>query len=117
MGWNTTVLFLNDAVDNLTNDPDFGTRLYRAINRTGMRHSFRRDGQQDLSVGNHANGCTVIEKHHADQVALVAVGGNHATKVFLTHSIGNHHTEEGQEALLRAWADTMGFHLTKKRKK
>jgi hypothetical protein len=116
MGWNTTVLILNDAVHLIEGDKSFPGKLSQAIALAGAARG-RRDGQVDVSIGNHLNGCTVVTKHHADQTALIAVGGNHATVVHQTFGNDKHHTAEGQERLLRDWAEAMGFRLVRKPKK
>lgn len=61
MGFNTTILFLNDAEYQLESDKDFPLRLAAAIRKAA---SSRRE--VDVTVGNHLGGCTVIESHHAD---------------------------------------------------
>jgi len=112
MGWQTTITILNDAIHELKNDPEFGRRLELAILKaSAIRHGER----NDIRIGNHLNGCMVIESHHADQTALIAAGGNHATKVFQTFGDVAHHTEYGQEQLLRDWANKMGFRLVRKK--
>ncbi len=73
MGWNTTVVVMNDALGEIGKDPEFGARLKQAI----MRDEFpatvpARDGEGS----GHANAATVIETHHADYDVLVRVGGN-----------------------------------------
>lgn len=114
MGDNTTVIFLNDAINALPEDADFGRRLYHAILAVG---AFTQSDRRFVRVGNHGGACAVVESHHADQTTLVAVGGNSATKVFQTFGDRDHHTDEGQERLLRDWADKMGFRLVRKRAK
>lgn len=71
MGYNTTVVVLNDALDQIRDDPDFGRKLYEAILKV------QRGKPVDVSAGYHVNAATVIETHHADQTAFVAVGGNY----------------------------------------
>jgi len=74
MGYNTTVVILNDALGAIAEDPGFGARLADAI-RLAAR------GQQ-VSVAACSERCiysgaaTVIESHHADHDVLVRVGGN-----------------------------------------
>jgi len=113
MGWNTTVLFLNDGVDGLTDDPEFPERLRQAITAVGLGIRDNSRGQIDVAIRNHLNACAVIEKHHADQTALIAVGGNCATVVHRTFG-STHHTPEAQERLLRDWAEALGFRLVRK---
>jgi hypothetical protein len=71
MGFNTTVVILNDALDAIENDPDFGKNLVAAINK--VLHG----GPVDVSAGCHYNAATVIETHHADYNVIVSVGGNY----------------------------------------
>lgn len=71
MGWNTTVVVLNDALHNIEKDRDFGKNLAAAIQRT-----VGTDRPIDVPAGNHCNAATVVETHHADFPVLVRVGGN-----------------------------------------
>jgi hypothetical protein len=91
MGYNTTILVLNDALDTIEGDPDFGKKLCDAIRSMGVMGG-RRRGPVNVPVGNHANPVTVIETHHADQTALIAVGGNCATVFFTTR--GSRHGDK-----------------------
>jgi hypothetical protein len=75
MGWNTTVLVLNDALHIIENDPQFGARLVEAIQ---MAHGGK---QVDVAAhsttgGIHCNAATVIETHHADRMVTVKIGQN-----------------------------------------
>lgn len=71
MGFNTTVVVLNDALDQIAKDPEFGKNLVDAIMRR------RRDGEYvTVPAGNHCNAAEVIETHHADYDVLVRIGGN-----------------------------------------
>lgn len=80
MGFNTAVLILNDALQEIETDPNFGKKLAAAIREAAYRPNL----PINVPVGNHANPVTVIETHHADQTALIAVGGNNATVFFTT---------------------------------
>ena len=40
--------------------------------------------------------------------------GNFATKVFTAWYCGSHHTEDGQVNLLRQWADSLGYRISRK---
>jgi hypothetical protein len=97
MGYNTTILVLNDALTHIENDPDFGKKLCKAIRELGVMGGMRR-GPINVPVGGHANPVTVIETHHADQTALIAVGGNNAT-VFFTIPGCRHGDKETQYRL------------------
>ena len=111
MGFNTTVVAMNDALHDIERDPDFGKKLSRAISEI-----FGERDPIDVSAMGHCNAATVIETHHADQTAIVTVGGNYGT--LQAYSWGHsHHTAESAEKHLREWADKLGFTLSKKRAK
>lgn len=120
MGWNTTVIVLNDAIDMIRDDPNFGKNLYYAV------LACQRGEQQDVPAyayrdgqvrGVHVNAATVIEQHHADDTAIVAVGQNCGTKIGSCYYTGRHDLPEGQEKILRQLADNMGYRLVKKSKR
>lgn len=71
MGLNTTVVILNDALEDIKNDPAFGANLVRAIQMQGVGEHHRR-----VSAGRFANGAYVVETHHSDFDVMVRVGGN-----------------------------------------
>jgi hypothetical protein len=78
MGYNTTVVVLNDALSFIENDPEFGRNLARAIMEAAT------NGGKPVNVparssrgGVHCNAATVIETHHADYSVLVKVGQNY----------------------------------------
>ncbi len=79
MGYNTTVLVINDALGEIENDPQFGKKLVAAI----LMKNTSKD-PIDVSAGSHVNAATVVETHHADRTTLIAVGGNNATVLLET---------------------------------
>jgi hypothetical protein len=74
MGFNTTVVVMNDALDMIRNDPQFGARLADAVLRVTRGKPVDVAAHGERSV--HCNAATVIETHHADYMVLVRVGGN-----------------------------------------
>ena len=77
MGYNTTVVVLNDALSFIEEDPLFGKRLARAIMEAST------NGGQPVNVpaysergGIHCNAAEVVETHHADYTVLIKVGQN-----------------------------------------
>lgn len=70
MGYNTTVVVLNDALGEIESDPEFGRKLADAIKRVrpGMPETVR--------AGHHGNAAMVVETHHASHDVTVIVGGN-----------------------------------------
>ena len=107
MGYNTTVVVLNDAIGEIERDPEFGKNLGAAIRDL---HTSRRlgRGRVDVRAGCHGNAASVIESHHADETAIVTVGGNCGIAHVLRHG-WDHHTPEGQRRLLERWAHSMGL--------
>jgi hypothetical protein len=75
MGFNATVVVLLDRMFEIEKDPDFGKKLCDAIR---FRSSFPKDVPGLTRYGSaEATGQTqVIEVHHADNMVVVAVGGN-----------------------------------------
>ena len=74
MGYNTTVVILNDALSEIATDPEFGRRLADAIKRlrAGDPEIVAAYGKHSI----HGNAAIVIESHHADYDVTVVVGGN-----------------------------------------
>lgn len=66
MGYNTTVLILNDALDTLRdNAEEFVDGIIKKMHDGG-----------DISVGNHANPAHVMQTAHADVFRLYCTIGN-----------------------------------------
>lgn len=75
MGYNTSVIVINDALTDIENDPFFGKKLVAAI----RARSLNLDGQPiDVPASNHCNAASVVETHHADLTSVVMFGGNTA---------------------------------------
>ncbi len=96
MGYNTTVVVYNDALGDIAADPNFGSKLASAIRRVG---TYRKP--EDVSACTHANAARVIETHHADSTAVVAIGGNDGT-VLVTSYGWDHADLDWQERVLKA---------------
>jgi hypothetical protein len=68
MGFNTTILVLNDGIYELEQDKDLGSKIGYAINQVcGKGEGVR-----------VCNALKVVETHHADGWKLILVGGNTA---------------------------------------
>lgn len=110
MGYNSTVLVLNDRLGEIERDPEaFVKEMINAIHRKGMTY-----GEAAVFYPGQSS---VISCAHADQVTVMAVGGNHATILGRVYNGGNHHTEENQISILKRIADDYGFRLVRKPKK
>ena len=76
MGWNTTIVVLNDALSFIEQDPDFGKNLCRAIRQLNAEPEGVDVPACTPGGGVHCNAARVIESHHADYEVLVRVGKN-----------------------------------------
>ena len=76
MGYNTTVVVINDALGLIADDPDFGRRLSEAVRELGMGNGPVDIAAHGKSGGIHVNAATVIETHHADYDVFIRVGKN-----------------------------------------
>ena len=72
MGFNTTVVVLNDCLHEIENDPEFGKKLAAAI-----RSFDHRPERMPYVTGQ----TQVIGCHHADGMMVFAVGGNTGREV------------------------------------
>jgi len=112
MGWNTTVVILNDALHKIAEDPDFGKNVSDA---TLSLQGPPGKNSTHISSG-YGSAAEVVEKHHADSTVVLAVGGNSAT--VLHQTLGwRHNDPQFQLQLLREMADKMGYTLRKKPQK
>jgi len=114
MGYNTTVVVHNDALNAIENDKDFGKNLARAI----IHLDITRDRIIDVPAGNYCNAVEIIESHHADNLEAVVVGANAGWKLgYAGHWSINAHTDEGKVQILKNLAEQMGYTLRKKARK
>lgn len=104
MGFNTTVVVLNDGLEAIRRDPAFGENLVQQILSISVR-----EGRRDVPALNHANAASVVETHHADSMSLIAVGGNLGRD--LGHA-GGYRANDLE--LIKNIADKMGYRLVKK---
>ena len=115
MGYNTTVVVMNDGLGYIENDPDFGKKLARAISQMAVTP---RGQTVDVSAGPHVNAATVIESHHADGTTVIAVGENYGRELtqYQIHT-GRLVGEERDLAILKELADQLGYTLRRKPKR
>lgn len=114
MGFQSTVVILNDALHMIREDPEFGKKLCDAISQCGGRSTKGISVNAVDSRGNVSGGAAlVVECHHADHSSLVMTGGNYAS-VLAPYIPGWDHDAE---KALRCFADHLGFNVVKKPKK
>jgi hypothetical protein len=115
MGYNTTVVVMNDCLDTIKKDPKFGENLANAIayascyNDSVNVPAFRYD-EEGNSRGVDVTAATVVETHHADFFAVVAVGDNSGIDIGHVFACG---TENEKINILKALAEQMGYSLQK----
>jgi len=109
---------MNDALDYIAEDPNFGKNLKSAI-----LHLQVSDGEPiDVSArsaagGIHCNAATAIESHHADQTSVVTFGGNCGQVLGTYWGWGERfglNKPESKVKLLKDLAATLGYDLHKK---
>lgn len=75
MGFNTTIVVLNDALSYIEKDRDFGRKLAAAIHHVSVRRPVEVPAE-DGNGGFFMNAARVIETHPADETVTVEVGQN-----------------------------------------
>lgn len=109
MGFNTTAIILNDALDDIRNDRQIGEKIYE-----GVLTVDRRNGS-DVPARIFGNAIRIVETHHADEVALIAVGGNTA-QIISNYICGwkQLFEEDTKVVILKHLADELGYRVIKK---
>ncbi len=108
MGFNTTVVVMNDALQDIQDDPDFGKKLVAAISKRIIC-----DKPIGVSAGCHSNAATVIELHHADIQTIVAIGRNYGREIGYVSGWITPTTEN----VLKELARNLGYVIFKKKGK
>lgn len=109
MGFNTPVLILNDAADGLKTDTQFGPRLLDAMSEANR--SEYRDHGKSVVLGHHGNGAYAFAAQHADDVQVIAFGGNCMTSLGMVYGGWSQMTDP--DKLMRSLAQTLGYRLVK----
>ena len=111
MGFNTTVLILNDGLHYIEKDlANWWSSISRLASGLGVR-----DKPVDVGAGGFANASSVLAVEHADTKCVIATGGNHGTVLAKIHGLDySHHDREHIIKLLGAVADDYGYRLIKK---
>lgn len=105
MGYNTPALFLNDAADQIAKDRDLGEKIAHAMSGDPWA---QRNGRIDLSVGNHANACSVLLPQHSNENRLYHLHGN-----LLVRGPDSHGARyDDHYGMIEAAARALGFGLT-----
>jgi hypothetical protein len=108
MGFNTALMFCNDALGALKRDPDAGVKIASGITLANRDDSF--------GVGNHVNCFSVLPSIHANGTQVILVGGNTIRSVctFGHTTFMSIPDCDIEEKLLARLADDLGYNLSKK---
>lgn len=101
MGYQTTIVVLNDAAHMITEDPKFPKKLYDGINAMALRP----ENPIDVSIGGHVNAVQIVAQEHADVMSIIASGGNSG------RVIGHGRWSNSDHTLLHNLAALHGFKL------
>lgn len=115
MGFNTSMIILNDCLGDIEKDPDFGKKVSQAVSSVDTQRYLSEEAGRpfhgvDVSAGCSVNAATVIETHHADGTSIIAFGGNMGLNMGLFYPYG---AEDEEIRILRALAMKYGFGLRK----
>lgn len=97
MGYNTTIMVLNDRWGEIEKDPARFVKDLTPFINAGVRERRTAGREIGQSVQNEFlfAQTQVIDVAHADATQVIMVGGNTATLLGEAHYTGGHHTREG----------------------
>ena len=110
MGYNSTIIIMNDALHTIATDAEFGAAVASAVSKYDPSTSLY---DKDIRSGSHVNAASVVACHHADQTALIAIGGNYGTVLNMSYGYA-HHDMKDKLRLISDAADAFGYKLVKK---
>lgn len=105
MGYNTSVLILNDRLHDIRKDKDFVEKLADGIGRQFMTCK--------PLWGFDKHQTTILGQNHADVVSVLMVGGNMGVEIAQINNGGHIAEIEDQIKLLKEVANNFGFRLVK----
>jgi hypothetical protein len=109
MGFNTSMIILNDALSYIKDDLKFGEKVYYACQNASLGKSV------DIPSGSYVNAATVAESHHADGMLMLIFGGNDVINTGVSAYCGGHRDKVQIEFdALKMLADKHGYSLRKK---
>ncbi len=102
MGFNTTLLILNDDFGDINSDP---SAWWDSVKSCLLDGNFTRQH----------NGFQVASQEHADTTVILAVGGNCVSVLAMISNRGRHTKPEDQLKLIEELADQRGYRLVQKK--
>lgn len=108
MGYNTTILLMNDGLDQLESDPDAGKKIQHAV----LRQFHEWSNINSFGIGNHVNMGQVISCQHADTQQVCMVSRN------LGKDIANHPTPDRSDLeWLAQFLKSHGYRVSRPKEK
>lgn len=110
MGYNSTIVLMNDHLHRIAEEPNFGEIVSSAV----LSHScgLRSDAIIRIGGGTQVVG-HVAAVDHADITSVIAVGGYQSTTLTQLYNGGVHSSDDEKLVLLRQLAKEMGYNLHK----
>lgn len=108
MGYNSTIVVLNDALHSIQNDKEFGNKVSSAILKLSVK-----EGPIDISCGGFVSAASVIETHHNSAFVPILVGSN-CGYVIEKGIFGADDNSQLELQLLKRLADNLGYRLVQK---
>lgn len=109
MGYNTPVLFLNDATSQIAADRDLGEKIAQAMSSVRIGGSHNGLHKIDVPAGNYANAVSILAPQHSNESWLLHLHGN--LMVRSCRAPGARY--DNPEEQLRAAAACLGFDLVR----
>jgi len=106
MGYNSTVLILNDRLHEIEKDPEFGYKISQLI----LMNSRKEYPHLKSTIPYHY-GCEVAAVNHADVTSVVVTGGNFSQEIFTDYRDYDLDTQEGLTKLVKMMASKLGYRL------
>lgn len=106
MGLNTTIVLMNDCLDNIKNDSDIGYKIWYAVSKHHSKII-------EIDSGGACGALKIISSNHNSSFVPVLVGGNTGMVVDINISLTS---ENYKLDLLKSLADKLGYKISKKKK-
>lgn len=114
MGFNTTVVVMNDALGTIKDDPEFGKELASAISKAACFGKHQDVPAETQTAGGgrsvYSNAATVVASDHADVRRLLLTGENTMEDLGIVWPYGEGNLEL---RVLKALANRLGYYVAK----
>lgn len=108
MGFNTTIVLMNDCLSDIKKDSELGSKIHRAV-----LDSYSEAKPVDVAAMGSVNAMTVIESHHSSGMIPILIGGNCGIPMNDIY-IPCPFDDKSELFLLKQLADKLGYKITKR---